>query len=78
METKVKLCEKNFETLLRAIKDNKIALVECFNTVKQEKVAIICAFNIEEDGDYSFVPFAEMLEGNPYEYLEPPTTTDEK
>jgi hypothetical protein len=64
---------KNFNSLVTAIKNNDVAVMECTDTRTNEKVAIICAVNFDPDTEmFSFVPFAQMLKGNPYEYLTPP------
>ena len=64
---------KNFNTLVQAIKNNDVAVIECIDKRVNEKVAIICAVNFDKENElYEFVPFAQMLKGNPFEYLIPP------
>lgn len=70
-ETIVQKHKKNFETLYKAFQNNHVALVECTVFSTKEKVAVICAKNIEEGGYISFVPFAIMINGNPYNILAP-------
>lgn len=62
----------NFNTMLKAAKHGDLALVSCLDAETGEPVAAICMVNRHEDGDYSFVPVARMIEGNPYEQLVPP------
>lgn len=62
----------NFETLQRAFNQNKVALVECTVKSTGNKVAVICAQNVNKDNTITFVPFAIMINENPYQILEPP------
>ena len=62
----------NLETLKRAFHTDDVGLVECQLKSTGEKVAVLCAFQTEEDGEISFIPFAMMFNGNPYELLNPP------
>lgn len=62
--------KENFQTILDAAKHGQLALLEC--TRDGKPVPIIVAVNREDNGDVSFVPFAQMFEGNPYEILTPP------
>lgn len=63
---------KNLETLNQAFKNDDVALLEYQLKATGEKVAVLVAVQPEEDGDISLVPFAVMLNGNPYEMLNPP------
>ena len=62
----------NYEMLLRAAKNGELALMECTDTRTGELAAVLCAVYMEDE-QYNFVPVARMLDGNPYEYLTPPT-----
>ena len=65
----------NFKTLQQAFKDGQVGLVECYDTRLGEVVAVLCAFNKEfVDGkeEVLFVPFATLLNGDPYSILQPP------
>lgn len=62
----------NFETLKRAFASGDIALMEVEIVATGERVAAICAVQRDGSGEFEFVPFAVMLNGNPYELLNPP------
>ena len=49
-----------------------MALLECQLKSTGETVAVITAVN-RDDEEYGFVPFAVMLNGNPYDMLNPPS-----
>ncbi len=68
--------KKNFETLIRAIKDNAVAIMECTEKSTGEKKAVICAM-VFDGKEYSFTPFASFYNGNPFELLTPPMETEE-
>jgi len=63
---------QNFETLQTAFINGDVALMECQSRVTGEPVAVICAVNRQPEGDFEFVPFGLMIDGNPYEMLNPP------
>ena len=62
----------NFDTLSTAIQRGCAILVECFDSRMQEKVAVVAAVNREGEDGLEMVPLARMLDGNPYEYIQPP------
>jgi len=62
----------NFETLQRASKDGRLALVECRDAKTGELVPAVCAVSDAEGGEFLIVPLARMFDGNPYEVLQPP------
>ena len=69
--TAVRQHKPNFETLKEAFANGDVALMECQLKSTGEAVAVVVALN--QDGeDFSFVPFAIMFNGNPYELLNPP------
>lgn len=61
-----------FETLQAAFGNGDVALMECQLASTGEPVAVLCAANRQEDGAVEFVPLATLLNGNPYELLNPP------
>lgn len=62
---------KNFDTLKRAFANGHVALLECTFKTTGEAVAVICAMERRDD-EIGLVPFALMMNGNPYEILVPP------
>ena len=71
-------CE-NFRTLSNAWEHGDVALVSALrNTVKLEVVALVCAMQRNADGTITPVPFAEMVNGNPFELYLDPTNNDEQ
>ena len=69
-------CKTNYETLLSAIGAGNVGLVEVTLKATGEKCAAICAITkTTKNGvaGFNIVPFALMMNGNPYELLEPPT-----
>ncbi len=62
---------KNFETLKRAFRSGHVALMEVELVATGERVAAICAVQ-GSGGEIEMAPFALMLNGNPYELLNPP------
>lgn len=63
----------NFETLKRACANGDLALVDLQEVATGKSVAGVCA--IGRDGDeYTVVPIAIMIAGNPYEMFRPPST----
>jgi hypothetical protein len=69
--TAVRQHKPNFETLQQAFANGDVALMECQVKATGEAVAVVVAVNREGE-DLSFVPFAMMFNGNPYELLNPP------
>ena len=68
--------KKNFATLLKAIQNGDFALVSSKRLSDGADVALICALG--KDGEEILItPFAVMVEGNPYDSYEPPSTDDE-
>jgi hypothetical protein len=70
MKTIVQKHTDNFETLQRAFLEDNVCLMECTDKATNEKVAIICAVNI--NGECEMVPMAMFFNENPYERLTPP------
>jgi hypothetical protein len=63
---------KNFETLRKAFAAGDVCLMETEIVATKERVAAICAVKRHENGDTEIIPFALMMNGNPYELLNPP------
>lgn len=70
----MKVCKAhapNLETLKRAFHQGDAALVEARRASDGVVVALLCA--IRREGDtYVVAPFAEMVNGNPYDLYEAP------
>lgn len=65
--------QMNFETLLRAANDGALALVSAIRKSDQQSVALVCAMQSYDDETITPVPFAVMVEGNPFELFDDPT-----
>ena len=63
---------QNFETLWQAFLAGEVALMECKLTATGEAVAVLCAANRLPNGEFEFVPFAQMFNANPFEAVNPP------
>jgi Family of unknown function (DUF6117) len=69
----------NFETILRAAKNEDLALVECTNKQTGEPVYVVAAIGgVGPDDKMEVVPLALLFDGNPYEMLIPPSASDKK
>lgn len=69
------LCQdhaRNLDTLKRAFSRDEVALVECKRTSDGTIVAMLCAVHVDDEGQYTITPFAEMVNGNPYDLYLPP------
>jgi hypothetical protein len=62
---------KNFDTLLKAIRTDRVSLLECQDKATNKVVNVIVILNHDGD-DINMVPFAKMFDGNPYEEINPP------
>ena len=63
----------NFQTLLRAADDGALALVSAIRKADQQPVALVCAMQHNDDDTITPVPFAVLVEGNPFELFQDPT-----
>ena len=64
----------NFETLLRATEDGAVAVVSAIRKADRRPVALVCAMQENDDDDtITPIPFAVMVEGNPFELFDDPT-----
>lgn len=62
----------NFQQLVRAAKNDALALVECTSAKTGKKVNVVCAVSRSGE-EYQITPFAKMFSGNPYNEVIPPT-----
>jgi hypothetical protein len=62
---------QNFNTLLRAFDDSAACLLECHKRATGKPVYVICALN-RHGPNYELVPFARLIDDNPYDLLTPP------
>lgn len=62
----------NFNTLSRAITDGNAAIVEALDTRTNRRAVIVVAVQRSADESIQMVPLAQLLDGNPYEYLASP------
>lgn len=62
----------NFETLQQASDNGDLALLECQDKKTLQKVAVIVAVYLDNEGLYNIVPLAKMFDGDPYKELNPP------
>lgn len=73
-ESTGRLCkheQANFNTLMRAARRGDLVLVSCTWADSGKPVAVLCMSNIDGD-EADFVPVATLIDGNPYELLNPP------
>lgn len=61
----------NFNTLISAANAGCLALMEVQRVADEKPVAALCAVGWDGD-EYTFTPFATMVEGNPFELFNPP------
>ena len=61
----------NLETLKRVFEDGAAAVMECRVRSTGEVVSVLCAAQLE-DGMYTFTPFCQFFNGDPFDILEPP------
>lgn len=64
----------NFETLKRAHREGRLALVSAVRKSDGAPVALVAAIGDDPDtGEYVVSPLAVMVEGNPFEDFHDPT-----
>lgn len=63
----------NLKTLLTAAEDGQIALVSAVRKADNKSVALVCAMQRNADDSLTPVPFAVMVEGDPFELFHDPT-----
>jgi hypothetical protein len=59
-----------YNELIRAAKNDDLALVECIDVETNEPVAVLCLVN-HDANTYDFLPVAQLV-SNPYERFIPP------
>jgi hypothetical protein len=64
----------NYDTLLKAAQNGDLALVSSRRKSDGKDVALLCAMGRDADDMITPVPLAVMIEGNPFEDFEDPTT----
>jgi hypothetical protein len=69
--------QDNFNTIIRAAKNNNLCLLETTRISDGKQVSLICAVNFVNE-QYEMVPLAVMVEDNPYEIFTPPTLSTDK
>lgn len=63
----------NFDTLLRAAKAGRLALVECQDADTKEPRYVLCAVNHDGADEYQMVPFGHLVsDRDPYTAYIPP------
>jgi rRNA-processing protein FCF1 len=67
---------RNFDLLVKAIKEGDICLMSAVRKSDRTPVAVMCAVNypIATNDDYELIPLAVMIDGNVNDQYEPPTT----
>lgn len=66
--------KKNYEQILDAAKHGRLAVMECKRVSDGKKTAVLCAVN-DCGEEVEFVPFAELVRGDPYQMFAPPDPT---
>ena len=61
----------NFQTLMRAVENGDLALMECADVESGAPRYVICAVG-RNGGEYFFTPLGHLAEGKPYEAYHPP------
>jgi len=65
--------QTNFKTLLKAIGNNDVLLMECKDAKTGNPVVVVCAcYQDAKTKEIVTVPLAKLFDGNPYEELIPP------
>jgi hypothetical protein len=64
--------QANFATMLRAVADGNLALVECRDAVTGETRYVICAVGAEGT-EFVFTPFGHLADGHPFDAYLPPS-----
>ena len=59
----------NLRTIVRAARNDDLAVLECQDRVTREPVPVLVAVHRDDDGQYVFTPLARMFSGNPYAEL---------
>jgi len=70
--------KKNFATMMEAADNGDLALVSAIRKRDRANVALVCAISAAGGEMLTPVPFAVMVEGDPYELFEDPTVINEE
>jgi len=62
----------NFDHLKRVVICEAVALMRVYDKQEEKEATVVCGV-FESNGEYEFIPYALMLEDNPYERFTPPT-----
>lgn len=65
----------NFNTLSQAFKNGHVGLVHCWDTQQKRECAMIFAAQYNDDESISMIPFARMVDENPFERYLPPAVS---
>jgi len=70
---------QNFQTLLSAVRADRICLMSAFDTMTNEPVFLVCAVNVEPQSDecFEFIPIAVLCNEDPYQRFRPPMAGNE-
>lgn len=68
---------RNFDMLTKAFGFGTVCIAACKEIATDKTVAIICAVN-QHGEEFELVPYAKMLEGDPYTQYEPPGLDDKE
>ena len=68
---------RNFDMLTKSFGLGDVCLAACKEKTTGKTVAVICAVK-QLGNDVELVPYAKMLEGDPYAQYEPPSVNDEE
>lgn len=61
----------NFNMMERAAADGALCIMDAYDKQLKKSVVLVCATQ-KSAGLFEFVPFAVMIDGNPYERYAPP------
>ena len=66
--------KRNLDTLISAVKSDRVCLISTFDLQEQQPATLICAVNYSPDAHESieFIPLARLCDGNPYDRFMPP------
>lgn len=62
----------NFQTIREAFSDGNACLMSLQDVKTGEPIPTICAISTRPDGETYMIPFAIMIEGNPFKMFKPP------
>jgi len=69
--------ENNFKTIQLAAAAGGLAVISAIRIADQQNVFLLATVHKDEDNMVCITPFAEMIDGNPFEMYEDPTKDDE-